>query len=165
MWFIFRYASKFSCTNLTLMNISVILLQRYIRPTITPYFTSGHQSSPCKATNPISKPNCMDMSLTTEVMAIFLIFWPILAKIWLPWQHPLHPCNQKCLLWVGRPRKLPVICNHILAISHRNAFICIYSNFSPKIGCHCNAPLSLVHGSVTSELPGGTNPISKPNSV
>ena len=48
---------------------------------------------------------CMDMSLTTEAMAIFVIFWPILAKIWLPWQRPLDPCNQKCLLWIGRPRK------------------------------------------------------------
>ena len=45
------------------------------------------------------------MSLTTEVLAIFVIFWPILAKIWLPWQRPLDPCNQKCLLWIGRPRK------------------------------------------------------------
>jgi len=27
----------------------------------------------------------MDVSLTIEVMAIFVIFWPILAKIWLPW--------------------------------------------------------------------------------
>ena len=67
----------------------------------------------------------MDMSLTTDVMAIFVIFWPILAKIW---QRPLDPCNQKCLLRIGRPRKPPVI-----------------SNFSPKIGCHGNAPLSLVH--------------------
>jgi len=30
---------------------------------------------------------------------------PILAKIWLPWQRPLDPCNQKCLLWIGRPQK------------------------------------------------------------
>ena len=44
---------------------------------------------------------CMDMLHTTEVMAIFVIFWPILAKIWLPWQRPLDPCNQKCLLWLG----------------------------------------------------------------
>ena len=73
------------------------------------------------------------MSLTTEVMAIFVIFWLILAKYWLPWQRPLDPCNQKCLLRIGRPRKPPVISNHILPISHRNAFICIYSNFSPKI--------------------------------
>ena len=83
----------------------------------------------------------------------------------MPWQRPLDSCNQKCLLWVGRPRKPPVISNHILAISHRNAFICIYSNFSPKIGCHGNAPLSLVYGSVTDELPDITNPISKPRSV
>jgi len=107
----------------------------------------------------------MDMSLTTEVIAIFVIFWPILAKIWLPWQRPLDSCNQKCLLRIGRPRKPPVISNHILAISHRNAFICIYRNFSPKIGCHGNAPLSLAYGSVIDEFPDGTNPISKPNSL
>ena len=47
----------------------------------------------------------MNMSLTTEVMAIFVIFWPILAKIWLPWQRPLDPRNQKCLLRIGRPQK------------------------------------------------------------
>jgi len=46
---------------------------------------------------------CMDMSHTTEVMAIFVKFWPILAKLWLPLQRPLEPCNQKCLLWIGRP--------------------------------------------------------------
>ena len=66
----------------------------------------------------------MDMSLTTEVMAIFVTFWPILAKIWLPWQRPLDPCNQKCLR-IGRPRKHPVISNDILALSRRNAFIAI----------------------------------------
>ena len=98
-------------------------------------------------------------------MAIFVIFWPILANIWLPWQRPLDPCNQKCLLWIGRPRKTPVISNHILAISHRNGFICIYSNFSPKIGCHGNAHLSLVYVSATDEFPDGTNSISKPNSA
>jgi len=46
MWFIFRYAGKFACTNVTLMKRQLILLQRYI--IITPYFTSGHQSSSCK---------------------------------------------------------------------------------------------------------------------
>ena len=49
---------------------------------------------------------CMDVSLTAEVMAIFVTFWPILAKIWLPWQRPLYPCNHKCLIWIGRPLKL-----------------------------------------------------------
>ena len=103
----------------------------------------------------------MDMSLTTEVMANFVIFGLFWPKIWLPWQRPLDPCNQKCLIWIGigRPRKPPIISNHILAISHRNAFICIYSNFSPQIGCHGNAPLSLVYGSVIDEFPDGTNPI------
>jgi len=101
----------------------------------------------------------------TKVMAIFVIFWLILAKIWLPWQRPLDPCNQKCLLWIGRPRKPPVISNHIPVISRRNAFICIYSNFCPKIGCHGNTPLSLLYGRVTDEFPDGTIFISKPNSA
>jgi len=48
---------------------------------------------------------CMDMLHTTKVIAIFVIFWPTLAKNWLPWQRPLDPWNQKCLLWIGRPRK------------------------------------------------------------
>ena len=95
----------------------------------------------------------MDMSLTTEVMAIFVIFLPVLAKIWLPWQRPLDPCNQKCLLWIGQPRKPHVISNRIPDVSGRNAFICIYSNFCPKIGCPGNDPLSLVYGSVTDEIP------------
>ena len=95
----------------------------------------------------------IDMSYTTEVMAIFVKFWPILAKIWLPWQRPLDPCNQKCLLWIARPRKPPIISNRILVISHTNASICIYSYFSPKIGCHGNAALSFVYGSVTDEFP------------
>jgi len=82
----------------------------------------------------------MDMAHTTEVVAI-LIYLLILAKNWFPWQHPLDPYNQKCLLWIARPRKPPVISNHILAISRTNEFICIYSNISPKIGCHGNAPL------------------------
>ena len=61
-------------------------------------------------TNPHLKTKlCMDVSPTTEVMDIFVIFWPILTKIWLPWQRPLDPCNQKCLLWIGRQRKPPVI--------------------------------------------------------
>ena len=77
----------------------------------------------------------------------------------------LRPCNQKYLLWIGQPRKPPVRSNHILAISHPNAFICIYSNFSPKIGCHGNAHLSLLYVSVTDEFPDGTNSISKPNSA
>jgi len=106
---------------------------------------------------------------SARICCIQLKLWSILwflAKFWLPWQRPLDPCNQKCLLRIGRPRKPPVISNHILAISHhRNAFICIYSNFNPKIGCHGNAPLSLVYGSVTDKFADGTNPISEPNSV
>jgi len=99
-------------------------------------------------------------------MAIyFVIFLPILAKNWLPLQCPLDPCNQKCLLWIDRPRKPPVISNHILAISCRNSFIYINSNFSTKIGCHGNAPLFLVYGSVTDEFHDSTNPIPKPNSA
>jgi len=95
------------------------------------------------------------MLYTIEVIAI-LIFLPTLAKTCLPWQRSLNPCNQKCLLWIGRPQKLPVISNHVLASYCRNAYLCMYSNFSPKIGCHGNPPLSVVYGSVTDEFPDST---------
>jgi len=81
------------------------------------------------------------------------------------WQWPLDSCNHKCFLWIGWPQKPPVISNHTHVVSRRNAFMCIYSNFCPKIGCHGNALLSIVYGSVTDEFPDGTNPISKPNSA
>jgi len=54
-----------------------------------------------------------------------VIFFPILAKIWLAWQRLLYPCNQKCLLQIDRPRKPFVISNYILVISRRNIFIAI----------------------------------------
>jgi len=43
----------------------------------------------------------MDMLYTTKVMAIYVIFLPILVKIWLPWQRPLDPCKQNCPLGMG----------------------------------------------------------------
>ena len=82
----------------------------------------------------------------------FCDFWPILAKLWLPWQRSLDPCNQKYLLWIGLPGKPPVISNRIIVISRRNAFMCIYSNLCPKIGCHGNTPLFLVYGSATEQM-------------
>jgi len=106
---------------------------------------------------------CMYVSLTTEVMAIFVIFLAYFGQNLVALATSLRPGNQKCLLWNGRPRKPPVIGNHILVISSRNAFMCIYSNFCPKVSWHGNAPLSLVFGSVTHEFPDGTNPISKTN--
>jgi len=101
--------------------------------------------------------------LQLKLWPFFLIFWSILAKIWLPWQRRIDPCNKKCLLWIGRPQKPAVISNRILVISRKNAFMCVYSNFCPKIGCNGNAPLSLVYGSVTVEFPDGTSAISKPH--
>ena len=65
----------------------------------------------------------MDMSLTSEVMAIFVIFWPILAKIWLPWQRPLDPCNQECLLRIARSQKHTLEPN-ILSIAVTQAKLC-----------------------------------------
>jgi len=67
----------------------------------------------------------LHMSHTTEVMVILLDFLPILAKIWLPWQHSSDSCNQKCLLWIGRPRKTSVISNRVLVSSCINTFIVI----------------------------------------
>jgi len=69
------------------------------------------------------------MSHRTEDMTSFMIFLPILAKICLPWQRLLHPCNQKCLLWIGRPRKPRVISNHIFDYLLQK---CIYS-LVPKL--------------------------------
>ena len=107
---------------------------------------------------------CISMLHTTEVLAIFVIFLPILAKIWLPRQRPLDIAIRNVFFGlVGHEN--PVMSNHILVMSCRNAFICTYSNFSPKIGCHGNAPLSLVYASVIDEFHDGTNPISKPNSA
>jgi len=72
----------------------------------------------------------MDMSHTTEVTAIFVRFLLILAIfIWLPWQRPLDPCNQKCLLSIGSPQKPPAISHHILIISPGNAYM---TTFVPK---------------------------------
>jgi len=42
----------------------------------------------------------MDMSHTTEIVAIFVRFLPILAEIWLPLQRSLDPCKHKCLLCI-----------------------------------------------------------------
>ena len=80
--------------------------------------------------NPISKPNktklCMDILHTSDVMAIFVIFWLILAKIWFPWHRPLDACNKKCLLWIGgMDHENPLLSNRILVTSRRNAFIAI----------------------------------------
>jgi len=94
----------------------------------------------------------------------FCDFLPILAKIWLPRQRPLDIAIRNVFFGlVGHEN--PVMSNHILVMSCRNAFMCTYSNFSPKIGCHGNSPLSLVYGSVTDEIPDVTNPTSEPISA
>jgi len=84
-------------------------------------------------------------------------FFTILTKIWLPWQRSLDPCNQKCLLWIGRPRK-PLSSYRILVISCRIAFICILAILDPKLVVMVKL-LSLVYGSVTDEFLDSTNPI------
>ena len=77
----------------------------------------------------------------------------------------LRPSHSEMSFLDWSTTKTPCYKHHILAISHSTAFICIYSNFSPQIGCHGNAPLSLVYGSVTGEFPDSINPIRKPNSA
>jgi len=67
--------------------------------------------------------------------------------------------GMSCLNWTTM--KTPVTRNHMLIISHK-MHLC---KFSPKIGCHSNAPLYVVYGSVKDQFPDGTNPISKPNSA
>jgi len=110
----------------------------------------------------------MDVSLLANNWSYgrFLIFFAYFGQNVVAVATPLRPLqSENCLLWVGWPEKTLVITNHILVISRINAFMCIYSNFSLKIGCQGNAPLSLVYRSVTDEFCDGTNPISKPNSA
>jgi len=72
---------------------------------------------------------CMQLKL----WPFLWVFSSIFAKIWLPWQPPSDPCSQKCLLWIGQPRKLPVISNHIRAISSRNALYAFITILDPKL--------------------------------
>jgi len=65
----------------------------------------------------------MDMLHATQVMAIFVIFWPILAKISLPWQHPLRPLQSEMSYFDWSTPKTSVISNCILVVSRRNAFM------------------------------------------
>jgi len=90
-----------------------------------------------------------------------VIFLPILAKIWWLWKRPLDPCNQKCLLWIGRPQTPPVISNHVLAISHRNAFI---ATLVPKLVAMVTPLCSLCTG-VSQMNSLMVYPIAKPNSA
>ena len=78
----------------------------------------------------------MDMSHTTELMAIFVKFWPILAKIWLQilayfgqnlvaMATSLRPLQSEMSSFDWSTMKTPVISNRILVISCRNAFMAI----------------------------------------
>jgi len=101
----------------------------------------------------------------TEVMATFVIFFVYFGQNVVAMATSLRPVQTEMPSLDWLTTKTPVISNHILVISRRNAFICIYCNFSPKIGCHGNAPLSLVYVRVTDEFPDRTNNMSKPNSA
>ena len=85
------------------------------------------------STNPMSKPNSAWIDTCNWSCGHFVIFLPILAKNWLPWQCTLDRCNQKCLLWIGRPGKPPVISNYILAISRTSAFYALIAILVPKL--------------------------------
>jgi len=98
-------------------------------------------------------------------MAIFCDFLAYFGQNLVAMPTSLRPLQSEMSSLDCSTTTTPVISNRILVISRRNAFTCIYSNFCPKIGCHGNAPLSLVYESVTDEFPDGTNPISKPNSA
>jgi len=67
-------------------------------------------------------------------------FWPTLTNIWLPWQRPLDPCNQKLYLAIKSVffgmvayHENPVISNCILVVSPKNAFICTLAILAPKL--------------------------------
>ena len=70
---------------------------------------------------------------TSEVMAIFVIFglfWPTFG---CHGNVPQTLAFRNVFFGFVNHKKTPVISNNILVISHRNAFMCIYSNFSPKM--------------------------------
>jgi len=89
----------------------------------------------------------MDVWLKTEVMAI-LCFFGLFGQNLVAMATSLRPLQSEISSLDWSTTKTPVISNRILVISRRNAFICIYSNFCPKLGCHGNVPLSLVYGNV-----------------
>ena len=99
--------------------------KKYYAQTQLTFFTLTFRS--------LSETFIMDMLRTAEVLAIFVKFLPILAKICMPWQRPLDPCKRKCLLWIGWPRKPAVISNRILVIFRRDAFICIIAILVQKL--------------------------------
>ena len=88
--------------------------------------------------------HCVDVLHTTEVMAIFCDFLAYFGQNLVAVATSLRPLQSEMFSLDWTTTNTPVISNHILAISRTNAIICIYSNISPKIGCHGNAPLSLV---------------------
>jgi len=56
---------------------------------LCPLCTKESQINSLIAQKPYPKTKlCMDMLHTSEFVAIFVIFLPILAKIWFPWQRP-----------------------------------------------------------------------------
>jgi len=109
------------------------------------------------STNPILKPNsawiCHIQLKLWPFCDIFAYFGQNLVAMATSMATSLRPLQSEISSLDWSTTKTPVISNHIVAISRRNAFICIYSNFSPKIGCHGNAALSLVYASVTDEFP------------
>ena len=107
----------------------------------------------------------MDILRTTKVIAIFVIFLAYFGQSLVAMAMSLRRLQSEMSSLDWLTTETPVISNRILVISRRNAFICICSSFCPKVGCHGNAPLSLVYVGVTDEFPDITNPISKPNSA
>jgi len=62
---------------------------------------------------------------TTEVMAIFVISLAYFGKNLVPMATSLRPLQSEMSSLDWSTTKTPVISNHILVISHRNAFIAI----------------------------------------
>ena len=114
-------------------------------------------------TNPISKPNSAWMCCIQLKLWPFFDIFVYLGQNLVAMATSLRPLQSEMSSVDWSTKNPLVISNHIFVISRRNGFICIYGNFSPKIGCHGNAPLSLVYGSV--RFLHSTNPISKPNSA
>jgi len=140
-------------------------LVRKYRPLCRPHCIRRVAGTPRKGH---STPTFRPMSIVATVAhlsncwALVVIFWAYCGQNLVAMATSLRPLRSvlSSLYWLTT--ETPVISKIILVISRRNSFICIYINFSPRVGCHGNAHLTRVYGIVTDEFPDSTNPMSKP---
>ena len=105
------------------------------------------------STNPISKTNSAWICHIQLKLWLFCDIFAYSGQNLVAMAKSLGPVQTEMSSLDWLTTKPPVISNRILVISRRNAFICIYSNFRPKIGCHGNAPFPSCTGLAQMKSP------------